>query len=338
MSGTSVTVAPGRTPTQVSGAPLAAGTSLFNSDPNNAIWLADNNGVAPSNGMQLNSLATGTWTKASLCYACVDTGVTTPITMQISGDLSNVTDPVAIATATAIALLASGVTINAATDLLISAPIPQGHLSALLDVRKYSSLLINYSASTSPAEINVHQWADIAKTVLITTDTITNGPIGSLIPTAIVPIKGSYVEIISILGDLTLLFVEGSTRILPLSFDFNNGYGTAFQDTILPVANTAYQLTQVPQSSYLSGDVWINIQIGSTAVKGGFYFEYYHDNVVRQVFFADTSEPDVSIFNANTFIRKKIALPKLATVTLHFFCSTGSGGANVGIVVDMFET
>lgn len=104
-----VTIGIGRVPTQVSGAPLADGTIIKNTDSLNSVWVSNNNSVTPGNGVEIGPLATANWGKNGLCFAVVDTGVTTAIILQVSNDVTSLDDPVAIASATAAALLAGGI-------------------------------------------------------------------------------------------------------------------------------------------------------------------------------------------------------------------------------------
>ncbi|MHB1357032.1 MAG: hypothetical protein ACYCZF_13775 [Anaerolineae bacterium] len=125
---------------------LAPGTIIINHDTVNTVWLSESANVAPGGGYKLGPLGNITWSKNSDVWACVDTGVTAPVTINLGNTIAGVVNPVDVAAATASLLLAQGV-----PNVLILDTLYNGNLiDKALDVSKYSGLLITmYSPGVS---------------------------------------------------------------------------------------------------------------------------------------------------------------------------------------------
>lgn len=88
----------------------SAGMLLANTDSKNAVWINSDASVSPGNGTKVGPLGSVEWTTPNVAiYAALDTGVSTPVTLTTSTNVSNVDDPVAVGSAVAAQLLATGV-------------------------------------------------------------------------------------------------------------------------------------------------------------------------------------------------------------------------------------
>lgn len=140
MAGNTYSVRPGA-PQQITGAPLSTDTVIVNNDPSGfSVWLGSDITVSPGNGIELTPGATATWTGKQL-WGCVDVGVITPINITVSSDVSQIDNPVAVATAVAIALLESGIpSVFVSVPIFASVPIAAGSSTAITDCSQYSEL------------------------------------------------------------------------------------------------------------------------------------------------------------------------------------------------------
>ena len=141
MPGSTVKVVPGPS-AQIFG-PLTTGATIKNNDTVNSIWVSSSRAVLPENGIEITPLGTIQWSaNDKQVFACVDTGVTVPVLVTISDDANQTTDPVAVATATAIQLLASGVKIVQSADILLQVSGAGIANQYIVDVSKYASAAI----------------------------------------------------------------------------------------------------------------------------------------------------------------------------------------------------
>lgn len=86
------------------------GATISNLDTANGVWVSPSSSVQPGNGVFLGVGGSMTWGHPSeVPYACVDTGVTTPVLLTISTAAQNVQNPAVIAEAVALAITAQGI-------------------------------------------------------------------------------------------------------------------------------------------------------------------------------------------------------------------------------------
>lgn len=136
MSDQNVTITPGLVATlSVS---MADGATVQNLDTDAAVWLSASPGVAPGTGTRLGPKGSVQWSTAGApCYAVTDTGVTTPVSLTISTDISMPVNPVDVASAVAARLLATGV-----PSVLVGGDVPYYNISSNIDVSHYASLTV----------------------------------------------------------------------------------------------------------------------------------------------------------------------------------------------------
>lgn len=123
---------------QFTGAPLAQGATVWNVDLVNGVWISSDRNVFPGNGLLLPAQASCDWTGDQL-FACLDTGNTVPVIIQVSDDVQNVTNPVGIAEAIALIGLPS---VFQDTPLITNLAVPSGSLSQVTSASQFGSLII----------------------------------------------------------------------------------------------------------------------------------------------------------------------------------------------------
>lgn len=183
MGGSVVPIATGPA-TQISGSNLQD-TTLYNMSTTSAVWVGNSQSVAPNTGMRIGPLGTARWAKTSgLAWVCVDTGVSAPININVSNDVSDTANPVDVATATAIAVFSQGVP-PVDAPLSLTPPIWTGAGSPpavnFFDVTHYNSLVLdlyptNRGANQAVKDINsVVIWMTApGMAVPVVVDVITN--------------------------------------------------------------------------------------------------------------------------------------------------------------------
>lgn len=121
---------------------LEAGTTIYNSDATNAIWVSSSPNVAAGVGMRIGPKGSLVWNDRSPCYGVVDTG--TAVVVNIGSGVSQLTNPIDVATATAAQLLATGIPSVFVGDLLFNQVMTSNVGNFVLPdfVDKYASLTI----------------------------------------------------------------------------------------------------------------------------------------------------------------------------------------------------
>lgn len=129
---------------QFTGAPLAQGATVWNVDLVNSVWVSSDRNVFPGNGLLLPAQASCDWTGDQL-FACLDTGNSTPVIVQVSDDVQNVTNPVGIAEAIALIGLPS---VFQDTLLVNNVVVVNPGTSALFNSTQFGSLIVFVGTST----------------------------------------------------------------------------------------------------------------------------------------------------------------------------------------------
>lgn len=154
MSGTNISVAAGRTPTQLTGAPFKHGATVYNNDSSLSVWISDTPSTAIGNGYQIGPLGSVFWESERAPWAIVGNDLagvlgTTSVLLTVSDNIKEPVNPVS----NAIAIANAGIqTINVSTPVwrqVGGSPItiPPGQGSPALITAAYSSLIFNLGAS-----------------------------------------------------------------------------------------------------------------------------------------------------------------------------------------------
>lgn len=232
-----VQILPGK-PTPLPALAVTGGTVyLRNKDAANSAWVGDS-GVSVGYGDEIPPLGSISWTGQGNPYAIVDDGVTTPITLSASTTNVDTNDPLALAVATALQLLESGIPIvQAFTEIASETLVPPNFAfdTGVVDVGQYASLIISILCNPpgTPGEIapcTVTWYEDAAGTSVIDTDEFTyqvtwaNGP---PITTMRIPTRARYCRVYCHLNPLTrstyAITVDVSTIPTPTSLIRSRG-------------------------------------------------------------------------------------------------------------------
>jgi hypothetical protein len=222
---------------------LEAGALLYNTDANNAVWLAATQAVAPNYGMRLGPLGTATWNGGPI-WAVVDTGVATPVQIAVSPDVTQLTNPVDVASAVAAKLLIQGVpSVSLLTTLTTVTNVGNNISSGILDVHLYASVMIRASSLHNFA-LRIDQYADAAGTILINTEYITCTDIVN--PRSWhIPLSGIALKITTFnngTADINYTVI-GSNRTIPKAINLGGkGYARTFQFVGATTNGSAVQL------------------------------------------------------------------------------------------------
>lgn len=127
---------------------MAAGTTIYNGDANNAVWISGNPTPGPGSGMRIGPKGSLSWTDGgSAVYAAADAGVSTVTTLTLSGAVAQLVNPVDVGAAVAAQLLTQGVPsvlvgktiLDRVAFTVVSTTIPY---TLPVDVSKYASLTL----------------------------------------------------------------------------------------------------------------------------------------------------------------------------------------------------
>lgn len=129
---------------------LPAGALIVNQDANNSVWVSDLPGVIPGVGFEIGVGGSLVWQKDGRpAYACVDTGVNTPVTLSVGSAVGDLQNPVAVGLAVARQLLLTGVPNVLVTDTIVdNLVINNGQFSPAYDVSNYASLIVELPNNT----------------------------------------------------------------------------------------------------------------------------------------------------------------------------------------------
>lgn len=209
----SITVKPG--PASLIGT-INADTLIMNNDPINAVWLGPSTNTFPGNGIRVGPLGSVTWTNDGPVSACVDTGVLTLVTLQVSNSAISPVSPVDVATATAQQLFAGGIPVVARTvNLFHGVNLPLNTNTGQLTCAGYSSLYLRLSPGLYNTVVQqlIIDWRDTPGGPIVASDEIDTTGTGN-IQNFTMPCKADYVTVTSICtaAPLFSLDVIASTR------------------------------------------------------------------------------------------------------------------------------
>lgn len=243
MSSGPLSVKPG-SPQQLSGAPLAKGSTVFNADISNGVWIGSDQTVAPNiSGWLLAPQMSLDWTGKQL-WACVDTGVAVPVTIEVSDDVQNVNNPVGVAEA--IAFMGVPATFLGVRIDTGGALAPGG--SEIIPTNQYASIVVfaDNAAAGNKLSFTIFWYSDKAGTLQVAGDNFTLGDntVAQEVVSWEMPVRGASMKIIlnaTSTGNMGLN-IFGSNRsaialrqilttVLPRNFALNQNVvnGTAYQ-------------------------------------------------------------------------------------------------------------
>jgi hypothetical protein len=184
---------------------LAGGATVYNHDTQDAIWVGVTPDVSPGNGSKVGALGSVVWSQNGPIYAVVDTGVTTPVSVTLSTSTTNPVDPVAVGSAVAAQLLATGV-----PSVLTGAPVPYNNTGSIINVSNYAAITVGVLVM-APGKLTYQFTSDAAGFQITASRTLVVAVAGYIYFNA--PVNGPYFQI-SATGGLNNLSIYGTNRTL----------------------------------------------------------------------------------------------------------------------------
>lgn len=273
MAGNVFSVKPGSAQ-QISGAPLGQNTLIVNLDTANGVWLKSTVDLAPQLGVFLGPAASCTWIGQQL-YACVDTGVATTVVLNISNDVSQLDNPVAVAEALAIIGLPNVFLENQIFQGIIAA----GAAMTAVNTAQYASLIITPNTVAPTHEVQLlYQFFDVNG---LTTDFGTIKWFAGITADAlIIPVKGVKFSLFNLdaVNAAPQITIDGTNRLSPFlqpynSFTFGGVNTYAATGTFTGGTTTALLNQGLTASLYpvmAQGNVFCEFTIPNVTAKGQF--------------------------------------------------------------------
>jgi hypothetical protein len=275
--------------------PLRTGALIKNNDSNNAVWISSAPSVTPGNGIKLTPLGYARWIADNQqMYGCVDLGVATPVSITVSDDIDEATDPVATGAAVAAQLLLTGVPNVFQGDILFNSTLANGADTGFITVSKYASLIVTFFNNDLAHSGAVEIFDNFTGTSI----RLSHNDLNAVTYTWLVPIySASSIKVIAHNGGgLCGLKLIGTNRIIDRIKPYGNGYdamtvprkfaaaGLACTNAVpikIPVADGGDDLTNFDRQVF--------VRISNTTAVGSFGWQYvdeFNGNTKRQVYFA----------------------------------------------------
>lgn len=335
MPASTISVQPGASQLIAPGVSTTSRT-LYNNDPNNAVWIASQRTVKPQAGMLVGPLGTCDLAPGKQFFACVDTGVLSAVALTISDDVSNVQNPVAIAAAAASLLLAGGI-----PNVLIQVQIFTGGLAAVnsntgwLPVANYASLILQNDTVVGSNQYLLqfsNDQATIANFDFFTGQTFQQ-----------IPVRAKYFKVTSKAITASHLTILGTNRQLNTAHD--QVFSNANMPSLYQLASQAFTAGSVSQFPTVSvnrsptGQCYLSGSLSTaTAARGIINLVYTDESFNAQsIPLTDTGEWHLDNPSGALFIcQKPVMIPNIVGYTLQFQCRVaGSTAVNLSITSDV---
>jgi len=324
-----VDVQPGKTPTQLQGIAFADATIIYNTDDTNAVWIGSGPSLVPGLGLRLAALGSLQWSsKQGIPYAICDTGVTDPVTLNISDDVNTYSDPVAQGVATAEAVAALGIPVKVVTETIANGVQVLKGQSQSFDISKYStvSVLLAPPVGNLPGSdsVKVTQtddsglildslWCSIQQEFRWN---VINDKIGITLG---ISASNPYVTV----------FITGTTRPIPNRLDSRSSQGMAHYQLLGPtVSGDTQPFNQISQAglSDFFGPLWVAGYITDATTEGNFRLTAPDDLSATAITFMTTSEAAMPLVGSAQRFSKMIAAPLGGYPGCDFNSITGGPG------------
>jgi len=319
----------GKQPIQLLDA-VPAGSSVINLSSQSTVWLAGNPGVAENNGFPLQPLASMEKPATGPLYAVLESGSTeSAVVILVGDDLSGYSDPVALASAVATALLATGVP-NVLTESVVAtnALLPNGGAPQTFDVSGYASIVIVGRDNALPCTYEFQ--TDTGQT----TDRDYFVPIlaGNQLPVRLAVSSGNLVlKNVSGLADMHVDIV-GTNRPALTRFDGRSRANTvqSWSGGIVAAGNDA-QLAINDPLRQPHGLCFARFALSQATQTGYFFAEDVTSLATGFIVLCDAAEMMTGAANAARYLSKLVSIP--AGANMWFHCTNSIGGtANIQLV------
>jgi len=250
----------------VLGVGLPVGAQLVNLSNTDRVWVAQSPGLASGNGTPLDPLASMEIANAGMFYAILDTGAANPVTVLVTDELNGYSNPVALASAVAAELLATGIPLVIREDTIFAGAIVK-NTSQIFDVSAYTELTIS---DLNGGGGQSYQFLDALGNI------IDNDRIPSSGATVRLAVPSSHVKIVNSDGGTAQhsYVVIGSNRQPQMRYDVRGNANAVdlWTISIATVDGNNYQLAQVVSipNPKLVGPCFATISAGGASSTGSF--------------------------------------------------------------------
>lgn len=222
---------------------VTAGSLIYNSDESNSIWVGGDASVQPdSNGFEVGPLGSMTWQGTSNVWAVLDTGVTTPVVVNITDMVTNPQSPLAVAEA----LIAAGVPSKLLINHIGLFSVAMGPSYLPVDMSQYASVFLFMTFPGSPPtpypDLVQYQWQVSDENevyyYVVEPDFLASN-VSAYIPGVILPVMGSRLTFNNpnpYQGTLQIWGLNRSFGNIPISNGFQSGGATFQYNGVLPAA------------------------------------------------------------------------------------------------------
>lgn len=348
-----VTVQPGRP--QCLNQNMPADTLIYNTDQNNGVWISSAPSMTAGYGMYVGPKGVTVWSAAGAAYAIVDIGVNSPVSLAITDDVSQISNPTDIALANAAALAQSGIPGTVYESTLTPLPnqtFTMNNIAAggtlAVDVSKYSSVTLGFvrkllgGGGFEAGYAVACQFDDLTgggvgrgeRLILSTMEMINaHGPGVSLDVSWTFPVTSGVMHIGAGTGKACSMWGFGSNRVVTGLAPFNKGVRRFYDATnftlntslvIPPADDTGMGTGDGAVMEYFKGPCKANIAVATTGIGGNFGYVYTRlDGQVETV-----------ILNSGQAAGTRVMLNDVAMPSdaVHFFFMSTTAGTVAGTV------
>lgn len=196
-------------------APGAAAVTIVNTG-GDRVWIAGTSSVGPASGVPLDGGASLPWRAPGQVWAVLDAAAKNPVTLYVTSAIGSWTpSPVAVASATAAQLLATGVPTVLTGQILYGphTPIPSG-TTQTIDVSTYGSLNVTVAPGGSPDTLACcsYQFTDTTGAVVLDHNTLSTTGTTQQVNYRL-PVSGPRLQIAGT-NSSPLVTIYGSNRTL----------------------------------------------------------------------------------------------------------------------------
>lgn len=270
---------------------LSNGSTIYNMDGANAIWVSANPGVFSGIGMKIGPKGTLSWAGNSACYAIADAVATGPVPITISDNASGMTNPVDVGVAVALGVANTALSLTGTTMAGIADNIAGKQLNATVggSVGVSNTAAIGTAVGTAvagqqltigaiPNGVSVSNAAAIGTAVAanpLSLDTATKNGIATAVGTAVAS------------QNLTIGAITGGNVSVVNTSVIGNDVAVAVNTAGVPTLPRFATLLNTTASTNLGGGVfqvkyntnllnWASLIVTSTFTGPGvFYYEFY---------------------------------------------------------------
>lgn len=194
---------------------LGTGSTIFNKSATDAVWISGTPNPSPGIGYKVGGYGSIQWQNTGAAYACVDTGVTSPVSLSVSDHVGNPVNPVDVATAVASQLNLKGIPNVLLGSMVYSgAPTIAGSFTVPVNMSQYGSIVLRLT--TTKKTVMDLAWIDSATGAYVLDQSyILNGNAATSTVQIVQSVKADQLRIgLTNVPDSPSISVYASNRIL----------------------------------------------------------------------------------------------------------------------------